>query len=82
MALGVEMMLANLLGMKPDEMRAKVEAAVSLMEQGAKTAAKIESDLAQIKAHLGITEITEGCENVERIAAPSGSVANGNRIQL
>ena len=51
---GLEMMLANLLGMKPDEMGAKVETAVSLMEQGARTAAKIENDLALIKAHLGI----------------------------
>jgi len=77
---GIEMMLANLLGMKPEDMRAKVEQAVSLMEAGAKAAEKIQSDLNAIKSHLGITE--EGIVNGGRALADNRNSANNNRIEL
>ena len=82
---GMEIMLARLLGMTPDEMRHKVEQAVNLMEHGAKAMqssqadlAQIKADLAEIKSHLGITEVAE---NVRAIAN-SGSNSNGTRIEL
>lgn len=77
---GVEMMLANLLGMKPDEMRAKVEQAVTLMETGARTMATIQSDLTAIKKHLGIEEtIQEGKPNGGRELIGR---SNGQHISL
>jgi hypothetical protein len=77
---GLEMMLANLLGMKPDEMRSKVETAVNLMEQGAKTAATIQHDLALIKSHLGIEE--KEFEHGGRAIANSRNSANSHHIEL
>jgi hypothetical protein len=80
---GLEMMLANLLGMKPEEMRAKVETAVNLMEQGAHTAKAIEADLKAIKSHLGITDNQEETINGGTAIAKRGSgSANRNHIQL
>jgi hypothetical protein len=78
---GLEMMLANLLGMKPEEMRAKVEQAVSLMENGAKTAAKMEADIAAIKNHLGITDEKEILNGGTAIAN-CGNSTHSNRIEL
>jgi hypothetical protein len=75
---GLEMMLANLIGVKPEEMRAQVESALNLMRTGASAAEKMQRDIDAIKTHLGITE---GTENVGAIANHGGS-ANGNRIQL
>lgn len=77
--MGIEMMLANLLGMKPEEMRAQVRQAVGLMETGAKAMADIQSDLKKIKAHLNIEE--EGIVNGGTAIANRGST-NGNRIEL
>lgn len=77
---GLEMMLANLLGMKPEEMRNKVETAVNLMEQGAKTASSIQSDLQKIKSHLGI-DIEENLNGGTAIAKCRNS-ADRNHIQL
>lgn len=79
---GLEMMLANLLGMKPDEMRAKVEQAVGLMEHGAKSMASIQSDLNAIKTHLGIVEGMGGIDNGGRAIADGRNSANGSHIQL
>jgi hypothetical protein len=77
---GLEMMLSNLIGIKPEEMRAQVENAMHLMKTGAGAAEKMQRDIDAIKKHLGIEE-TETNENVGAIANHSGS-ANGNRIQL
>jgi hypothetical protein len=77
---GLEMMLANLLGMKPEEMRAKVEQAIALMETGAKSMASIHSDLQLIKNHLGISQ--EVIDNGGRAVADSRNSANGSHIQL
>lgn len=79
---GLEMMLANLLGMKPEDMRAKVEQAVGLMEQGAKSAAAIQADLKAIKSHLGIEENQEVLQNGGTELAHRGNSANGHRIEL
>lgn len=79
---GLEMMLANLLGMKPDDMRAKVEQAVSLMEHGANTMARVQSDLAAIKKHLGIEENQEVIIHGGSAIPDSRNSANGNRIEL
>jgi hypothetical protein len=78
---GIEMMIANLLGMKPEEMRLKVEQAVSLMEHGAKAMNTIQTDLNLIKNHLGIEEVKD---NGGRALAERGnnSPANGHRIEL
>lgn len=77
---GLEMMLANLLGMKPDEMRMKVEQAVSLMEHGAKAMTTIQSDLKQIKIALNIDE--EVIDNGGRAISNRGNSSNNNRIEL
>jgi hypothetical protein len=77
--MGMEMMIANLLGMKPEEMRAQVKQAVTLMETGANSMTQIQSDLAKIKAHLGIDQ--EEFSNGGTAIAHRGS-ANGNRIEL
>lgn len=79
---GPEMMIAKLLGVKPEEMRAQIEGAMQLMKTGAAAAEKMQSDLLAIKKHLGIEETaTEETANVGAIANHGGS-ANGNRIQL
>jgi hypothetical protein len=77
---GVEMMLSNLLGIKPAELRAQVEQAIGLMKSGAEAAASIQSDLAKIKNHLGI-DVEEVPENVGRTAIANGH-ANNQRIEL
>jgi len=78
---GPEMMIAKLLGVKPEEMRAQIEGALSLMRTGAAAAEKMQRDITEIKKHLGIEEATEETANVGAIANHGGS-ANGNRIQL
>ena len=78
---GVEMMLANLIGVKPEEMRKQINQALELMQSGAAAAAKIQSDLELIKSHLGIETGKEETANVRAIAN-GGSSANNNRIQL
>lgn len=77
---GMEMMLSRLLGMKPEEMRAKVNQAVSLMETGARTMAQVQSDLAKIKSHLGITE--EDTVNGGIAIADRRNSAGNNHIEL
>jgi hypothetical protein len=77
---GIEMMLANLLGMKPDEMRAQIESALNLMKTGASAAERMQRDIDAIKNHLGITE--EVIDNGGRAIANRGNSANGNRIEL
>lgn len=68
---GVEMMLANLLGMKPDELRSQVESALHLMKTGASAAERMQRDIDAIKRHLNIAE--EPIENVGRKSIPHGS---------
>lgn len=77
---GIEMMLANLLGIKPEEMRAQIEQALTLMKTGANAAEQVQRDLAAIKKHLGIEEETQNVGNA--IAERRNSSANGNHIQL
>lgn len=77
---GPEMMIAKLIGIKPEELRAQVNQAIDLMKSGAAAAAQIQSDLACIKAHLGITD-EKGILN-GRTIAHSGSRADNNRIEL
>lgn len=80
---GIEMMLANLIGMKPDEMRAQVESALNLMKTGADAAARMQRDIDAIKAHLGITEEGMGeINNGGRAIPDRGNRSNGNRIEL
>jgi hypothetical protein len=80
---GVEIMLANLLGMKPDQMRAQVEGALRLMQNGASAAEKMQRDIDAIKKHLGITDIPqEELNNGGTAIAERRDSANGNRIQL
>lgn len=79
---GIEMMLSNLIGVKPEEMRAQVESALHLMKTGASAAEKMQRDIDAIKKHLGITDETEADLNVRAIAAERGNSANGSHIQL
>lgn len=76
---GLEMMLANLLGMKPDEMRAQFEGALNLMKNGASAAEKMQQDIDAIKRHLGINaeEQING-----RTAISDNRARDGNRIEL
>jgi hypothetical protein len=79
---GLEMMLANLIGIKPEEMRAQVESALNLMKTGANAAEKMQRDIDAIKQHLGIEnqEITNGERAITAERGNSGT--NGNHIQL
>lgn len=78
---GLEMMLANMLGIKPEEMRAQIEQALGLMKSGAEAATQVQADLRQIKAHLGISE-KEGNVNGGTAIANRGSSSNNHRIEL
>jgi len=82
---GIEMMLANLLGMKPDEMRAQVESALHLMRTGAAAAEKMQRDIDAIKNHLGITDLQqEVIDNGGRAISDNRGTVNGDnrRIEL
>lgn len=79
---GLEMMLANLLGMKPEEMRAQVEGALHLMKTGASAAEKMQRDIDAIKNHLGITDEPQEVIDHGRRIASGGDSANGRHIQL
>lgn len=79
---GVEMMLANLLGIKPEQMREQINQALELMKSGAQAAAKIQSDLERIKTHLGITDIEEGTLNGGRTISTSRNSSNNHRVEL
>jgi hypothetical protein len=79
---GIEMMLANLLGMKPEEMRAQVDSALHLMKTGATAAEKMQRDIDAIKNHLGIETNQEVIDNGGRAIANGGNSANNNHIQL
>lgn len=78
---GPEMMIAKLIGIKPEELRQQVNQAIELMKSGAAAAAQIQSDLSRIKSHLGITD-EEGNLNGGKSIARSGSCADNNRIEL
>lgn len=81
---GLEMMLANLIGVKPEEMRAQVEQALALMKSGADAAAQIQRDLNAIKKHLGIEEDNSNGGQLT-IGSANGSNRNGHapeRIEL
>lgn len=81
---GLEMMLANLLGMKPEEMRRQVEQALNLMHNGASAMGKLQNDVDLIKKHLGIDEnSTEVNHNVNGGTLPaSRNSADHSHIQL
>jgi hypothetical protein len=80
---GLEMMLANLLGMKPEEMRAQVDSALHLMKTGASAAEKMQRDIDAIKNHLGIETVSqEVIDNGGRAIANRGNSANGHSVQL
>lgn len=79
---GMEMMLSRLIGLKPEEMKAKVTEATQLMEHGAKAMAQMQKDLNDIKKHLGIENIgQELIENGGRTTERRNNT-NGNHIQL
>lgn len=78
---GLEMMLANMIGIKPEEMRAQIEQALGLMKSGAEAAAKVQHDLELIKTHLGISD-KEGIVNGGTAIANRGSRADNHRIEL
>jgi hypothetical protein len=79
---GMEMMLSRLIGLKPEELKAKVEQATSLMEHGAKAMADMQSDINAIKRHLGIEENSqEETLNGGRAITSNRNSAN-NRIEL
>jgi len=78
---GLEMMLANLIGMKPEQMREQVDQALNLMRTGASAAARMQADLDAIKKHLGIDIVSpEVMENGR--TAISDNRNNGSRIEL
>lgn len=77
---GPEMMIASLLGLKPEEMQVKVKEAIELMETGARAMASIQSDLTKIKIHLGIEQ--EGIVNGGTAIANRRNSPDNNHIQL
>jgi hypothetical protein len=79
---GLDMMLANLIGIKPEDMRAQVQQALDLMSSGASAMAKLQADVNAIKKHLGITDDPQETINNGRAIAERGNSTNGNHIQL
>lgn len=80
---GLEMMLANLIGLKPEEMKAQVAEGIGFMEHGAKAMQQIQKDLELIKNHLGISDNgTETIINGGRQLTERRDSADSNRIQL
>jgi hypothetical protein len=81
---GPEMMIAKLLGIKPEEMKQQIESALRLMKTGAQAAEKMQHDIDLIKNHLGIYEMQESKDNGGRAISDNRGTVNGDnrRIQL
>lgn len=58
--LGVEMMLSNMIGMKPDELKAAVEFTMNTIKQAATDMAEIKVRIANIEAYLAEKENVNG----------------------
>lgn len=66
MALGIEMMLGNLIGMKPEEIKAAAEFTMKTISQAASDMAEIKVRIANIELYLMEKEMNNG--NRKRIA--------------
>lgn len=82
---GMEMMLSRLIGMTPDQMRAQVNEALSLMKSGAQAMSDIQLRLQRIEQALNIEPISETQEetnNGGRAITNGRGRSNNHSIQL
>lgn len=80
--MGLEMMLSNLIGVSPDELRQIALKITNGVDQMQKDIGTMKADIAELKAHLGLENDNDGGARAGISDSGGSSGGSGNHVQL